>query len=496
MKLLSFVTTTLSCALPWLWMVSGSPMSSRYNEQILFQNTKDTFSPWSIVTHAAFPDIKLRFKEPDLCETTEGVKQYAGYLDVENDKHFFFWFFESRSNPIADPTVLWLNGGPGCSSLTGLLMELGPCRVTPTGNGTVINEFSWNNEANLLFLDQPVNVGYSYSDGSSVKDTITAGKDVYAFLQLLFKQFPQFNHNVHVFGESYAGHYIPAIGNEIVSHNKEFEDVVKSQEYQAKSLVRIDLESLGIGNGMVDPLVQYQYYTEMACGSEYGPILDKDECMRMHNKEKTCLRLINSCYEYENPFVCVPSSIYCNNALINPYQKTGRNVYDVRGKCENNNLCYAIMDDIESYLNRDDIKSTLGVDQNLKYKSCNLQINMDFQSAGDWMSPYVRFLPDILESGIRILIYAGDADFICNWIGNKAWTKELEWKGKFEFNTSIDKEWYGKGKESVGQIRTFENFTFLRIYQAGHMVPYDQPEASSDMINGWLKNELDEQTKK
>jgi len=91
------------------------------------------------------------------------------------------------------------------------------------------------------------------------------------------------------------------------------------------------------------------------------------------------------------------------------------------------------------------------------------------------MLPYVRFLPEILESGTKVLIYAGDADFICNWIGNKAWTMELDWDGKLGYNFAIDKEWYGyqKDKEpgnSYGQLRSYMNFTFLRLYQAGHMV--------------------------
>eukprot|EP00833_Pecoramyces_ruminatium_P011654 jgi/Orpsp1_1/1185686/evm.model.c7180000094847.1 len=127
-------------------LISTSVFGHHFQQQILLQNQNDelTFkeksnlSDWAIVTHAAFPSIQLRYRKPNLCEKTEGVNQYAGYLDIdEEDKHFFFWFFESRSNPETDPTILWLNGGPGCSSLTGLLMELGPCRVAPSGNDTI-----------------------------------------------------------------------------------------------------------------------------------------------------------------------------------------------------------------------------------------------------------------------------------------------------------------------------------------------------------------------
>ncbi|RKP22215.1 peptidase S10, serine carboxypeptidase, partial [Syncephalis pseudoplumigaleata] len=82
------------------------------------------------------------------------VRQYSGYINVRSDKHFFFWFFESRSSPDTDPLSLWLNGGPGCSSLFGLFMEMGPCTVMEGGNDTRINPSSWNTQSNVMFLDQ------------------------------------------------------------------------------------------------------------------------------------------------------------------------------------------------------------------------------------------------------------------------------------------------------------------------------------------------------
>ena len=92
---------------------------------------------------------------------------------------------------------------------------------------------------------------------------------------------------------------------------------------------------------------------------------------------------------------------------------------------------------------------------------------MNFLLAGDWMRPYVEYIPPLLESGIKVLIYAGDADYICNWIGNKAWTVALEWSGSEGFAEADDVVWKSK---LTGKVRMFENFAFLRVYEAGHMV--------------------------
>ena len=223
---------------------------------------------WSIFSHPSFPKYAIRVKDSnEICDSS--VNQKVGYLDVAEGKHFFFCefflprsssgFFESRNQPKTDPLLLWLNGGPGCSSLTGLLMELGPCRVNPKGNGTTLNPYSWNTNANIIFLDQPVEVGFSYSDnGKFPTNSDSAAEDVYAFLQIFLSTFKQFAQNdFHVTGESYAGHYIPAIGRQIDESN----------ELHAKdgSIVQVQLKSLAIGNGLTDPLIQYKEYPEMAC---------------------------------------------------------------------------------------------------------------------------------------------------------------------------------------------------------------------------------------
>jgi len=430
-------------------------------------------------------DLRAKAVDPSKLGVDPGVKQYSGYLDdKEEDKHLFYWFFESRNDPKNDPVVLWLNGGPGCSSLTGLFLELGPSSITKDKK-ILHNKFAWNNNASVIFLDQPVNVGYSYSS-SEVSNTVAAGKDVYALLTLFFEQFPQYaDQPFHIAGESYAGHYIPVFAAEILSHKK----------------TNINLQSVLIGNGLTDGVTQYAYYRPMACGEGGWPaVLDEGECQTMDNAYPRCASLIESCYNSESVWNCVPASIYCNNAMIGPYQRTGQNVYDVRSKCEDSsNLCYSALGWISDYLNRKDVIDALGVEVE-GYDSCNFDINRNFLFQGDWMKPYHRLVPKLLEK-IPVLIYAGDADFICNWLGNQAWTNALPWPGQKKFQSAPTEhlnlsaataELSGNKKlegKNIGEIKTAGNFTFMRLFAGGHMVPMDQPEASLDMLNRWIGGE-------
>ncbi|ORY48638.1 hypothetical protein BCR33DRAFT_695781 [Rhizoclosmatium globosum] len=308
--------------------VFAAPLNSKQNlgklgvandgAALLPKLTATQSGKFSLFSHTDLPGYSLRTKDAKLCDAN--VKQSVGYLDVEG-KHFFYWFFESRSSPSTDPLILWLNGGPGCSSLTGLFMELGPCSVSEGGKDTPYNENSWNSNANIIFLDQPTTVGFSYSDNPSedVSNTEDAARDVYAFLQLFLKSHPKFAASeFHVTGESYAGHYVPAIASTILAGNIDAEAPDNDDD-----LLVINLTSIAIGNGLTDPLNQYEYYPEYACGNPYGPVFEEAECKAMKTKIGTCKSLIEGCYRYQSQFTCVPSAIYCNAGLISPFQKTG-----------------------------------------------------------------------------------------------------------------------------------------------------------------------------
>ncbi|KAF9590455.1 hypothetical protein IFM89_035332 [Coptis chinensis] len=157
-----------------------------------------------------------------------GFRHYAGYVTVDekNGRALFYWFYEAWDRPNAKPLVLWLNGGPGCSSVGyGATQEIGPFIVDTHGRGLKFNTYSWNKEANIIFLESPVGVGFSYSNTTTdydiLGDDFTAN-DTYTFLHMWFAKFPSFiNRTFYIAGESYAGKYVPELAEVIYDRNKE-----------------------------------------------------------------------------------------------------------------------------------------------------------------------------------------------------------------------------------------------------------------------------------
>jgi carboxypeptidase C (cathepsin A) len=156
-------------------------------------------------------------------------RQFSGYLDVTPTKHLHYWFVESSRNPDKDPVAFWTNGGPGCSGLLGFLTEQGPFR--PNKDLTLeYNPYSWNTIANMVFIEAPCGVGFSYSSDGTGDDYHTDDKqtatDNYLLIQEFFKRFPQYRQNdLYITSESYGGHYMPTLAKEIVDRNATGEDL-------------------------------------------------------------------------------------------------------------------------------------------------------------------------------------------------------------------------------------------------------------------------------
>merc|ERR1711924_523029 len=161
-----------------------------------------------------------------------------------------------------------------------------------------------------------------------------------------------------------------------------------------------------------------------------------------------CHEMIEKCQN--DTSTCAEAQKICEVMMMAPYTMSGMNPYDIRLKCEKEPLCYDFTN-IENFMNNATVKSILGVPDEVEWSDCNNTVNAMF--ASDWMKNFDRQV-DLLEGGVKVLIYAGDMDFICNWIGNKAWTLALDWSGK-----------------------------------AGHLAPMDKPKVTLEMVKWFTQPE-------
>ena len=369
----------------------------------------------------------------------------------------FYYFYESARDPAKDPVVFWLSGGPGCSGFVALLFENGPCKVTELTSDAIPNPYSWTKVANVVFLDQPLGTGFSSLSSDQPWHESTAMEDLYAFMVEFFKENPAFSTQpIFIFGESYAGHYVPDLATQILSHGD-------------SALVN-RLKGIGIGNGLISPKAIYSTVLDMALNNSYHTqfdALDADTISTLRSYLPRCLRAIEN-YQEDSDSSEEDDTKLCSTLIgtvLSAVWSEGLNAYDLRARCHDDlfQLCYRF-ENLYLFANSDKTKAVLGDDVRGKtWEPCNAHVYKEHLSA-DWYRESDYEIPALLEKGIKVLIYAGDADMMCNWKGQNKWTLNLDWKHKEEFQAQDMKPW-----GAAGECRSFENLSFLRLYNSGHV---------------------------
>jgi cathepsin A (carboxypeptidase C) len=335
---------------------------------------------------------------------------YSGLIDIDHaDNHvddMFYWWFESRSAPNEDPLVLWLTGGPGCASEIALFYENGPYQFEADGQTLKSNPHSWNSNANLLYVDQPVGTGFSHADVTHmVTNEDEVADNMATFMQKFLEQFPQLQgRDFYITGESYAGHYIPAISHAF--------------QFKYKDQLKLNFKGMAIGNGLVDPLIQYPQYDVF---SKENALINEAEYLALKAGFAGCQGLIET---HVWPVALEFCQLLTTAILGNPTNPRF-NVYDIREKCDKPPLCYD-MSPADNLLAQDSIKEVLGV-KGRDWQECNMVVHTAL--LGDWMKNLAPKVTDILNAGLDVLVYSGDKDFICNWRGGEAWTLKTQWEG-------------------------------------------------------------------
>lgn len=424
-------------------------------------------------TYSALPSDFLVTHLPGLDGQLHS-RNYAGYITVDEarGRQLFFWFSESRNNPAADPLVVWFNGGPGCSSLTGVTREHGP--LHPNGNpegGMEENGWSLNRVANMLFIEAPASVGFSYSDTPSdynTNDTKTA-EDNYAFLRNWFNVFSHYRfHDLWISGESYAGVYVPMLTHQILNGS----DAVMRSQLKGIMLGNpvIDCPDYGININRPPLLVELFYWHGMVSISDYltWRALECDQ-----PKEPYPEKCVNFYLEIRRD----TGHIYGDDLYTNFC--TGNSSLDI---FETTPDCLTFSDVASRWLNRADVQKAIHARVGTKWESCTGKLNYTEQNFN-----MLDYLDEIFEKKpeLKILYFTGDVDiatvpFAYTQFCLNALHRPIVKKWK---------PWYVPGVQAVaGYSEVFDKYTFVTIKGAGHEVPMFQPALAYHVLSNFLKS--------
>ncbi|KAF8881135.1 Alpha/Beta hydrolase protein [Mucidula mucida] len=461
-----------------------------------------------VVVHKTFTSrdldgVKLRFVEDSgVCETTPGVHQVSGYIDVGTNMSMWFWFFEARESPETAPFTLWyvstvpeilgddaslhrLNGGPGCSSMIGLFQENGPCTVLEDGKTTTLNPFSWNNISNMIYIDQPIGTGFSFGN-DTVNSTQAAAPFVWTAFQILFEsgQFSKFESREFIFAtESYGGHYGPSF----VTYFDQQNELIQNGTIDGTEIV---VSALMINNGWYDPLIQNKAYLDFATDAPgYGQLQSDDVLTKMNESYFApggCLDQEQACYDAgrdspESNDICGTADDFCVVNLFIP-AIGDRDSDDLR---QNSSALFPPSFYVD-FLHNPTVKRRIGAES--QYSECPDAPFDFFVKTGDDARTWLPELGVLADSGLNMLIWAGDADINCNWLGGHASVLAMDWFGKEELastpltNITLD------GK-SIAAVQNVGNFSFARVYEAGHEVPAFQPAAAFEIFRQVINKE-------
>ncbi|KAF5388045.1 hypothetical protein D9615_000707 [Tricholomella constricta] len=408
------------------------------------------------------------------------LKIFAGHLYADpnitraqsNDVASHLYFVMIKNRRIADKRriMFWFNGGPGCSSFDGLMMEVGPWRMDGNGGFKVV-EGGWEEYTTMVYVDQPAGTGFSYASTDRFVHTLDeASVQFLEFLRNFYQVFPDYqNVDTYLAGESFAGQWIPAFANAIL-----------------ESSLRIPLRGVAIGNGWIDPRRQYPTYIDFAV--KVGLLEENSDAWKEAKKlTDKCVAEIDQIKDHE------PMQVkgVCERLLLDVVKNQNKkvdgkdmclNIYDIRLHDTVPDCGMNWPPDIKpvtTFLGRKDVVHALHADAHSgSWTECRSSVHMAFYEKTENAS--ITIIPQVLAK-IPVLIFAGDQDLICNYVGLEAMIKDMTWNGATGLGTVETQSW-NVNATPAGTWVTSRNLTYAKIFNASHMAPYDAPHVAHDMI--------------
>ncbi|KAL9122525.1 MAG: hypothetical protein Q9187_000925 [Circinaria calcarea] len=442
---------------------------------------------------------------------------WAGEIPIpgtENDA-LFFWLFEAEKGARSEDLIIWLNGGPGCSSLQGAMSENGPLRFLENATKPAYNRYSWTKLANILYIDQPVGTGFS-TGSADATDNAQVTQAFYQWLKAFYAVFPTLkSKNTYIMGESYAGIYIPYFAQDILENKAELPMNLKSitlgnptfGNAAAMSDVVVDTylhrqeQILDIPQDILSAFSQADNqcgFTEVLGHMTYppspGPIVipgnPEGQNSALSRRQEGASN-DSSCNVLSAPTTpaAINESIYgpcfgpcatfttALNYLLANHQCF--NVYNINSSCANHPNPVPV----QNWLNKPAVRTALHAPpKNFTVCNATVQATLGVEVV---TPPAYSIIPRILDQGIGVHIYSGDYDFLINHVGTELVIQNMTWNGHQGFQSPPNKPFIVDG-EVAGNWGAERNLTYHRFLSAGHMVPSDQPAAAFAFVRDFV----------
>ncbi|KAL2831590.1 Alpha/Beta hydrolase protein [Aspergillus pseudoustus] len=477
----------------------------------------------------------ISYKETPIC-TIDDIESYSGYVHLPpkqtdarpHRRNLFFYYAKSTSKENA-PLTIYLGGGPGASSLGAMATGTGPCVVNSDSNSTSPNPWSWTAESDVLWIDQPVQTGFSYDKltpatidystssitpisenqevpavnhtfnvgvfgsqdyNGTANSTTNAAVDMWNFLQVWLNEFPEYNtrgQNIHIWTESFGGRYGPAYTSYILSQN------AKIRHGTLDGVVAptpIKIKTLSIHNGCSDVLTQGTFYPEFAYNNTYDtPTITEEQYEEAkHNIHKAggCFDKVKQCHALEAKLdpqnlgdnvqvnaACLAADTYCYENVLGFYALSGRDVHDLAAL---GTISYPSPYP-DGFFNRGWVQNALGAKVN--YTGNSNAVYNAFGSTGNALITRGRAMDEfasIMAQGVKVNLVYGDRDYVCNWLGGENVSLSINHKDAATFESSGYAKLTTNATYTGGVVRQHGNLSFTRVFEAGHEGPSYQPE--------------------
>ncbi|OIW19474.1 hypothetical protein TanjilG_09494 [Lupinus angustifolius] len=404
---------------------------------------------------------------------------YSGYVTVNEEagRALFYWFIEADQYPQTKPLLLWFNGGPGCSSIAyGEAEEIGPFHIQPDGKTLYLNPYSWNQVANILFVDSPVGVGFSYSNTSS--DILNNGdkrtaEDSLIFLLRWFERFPQYKgRDVFIAGESYAGHYVPQLSQAIVKYNFENkENAINLKGYLVGNALTDDShDHLGIAQFMWSSgLISDQTYNllNLLCGNQ-SFVHPSEACDKIQEVADRELGNIDPYSIFTPP---CPANLSQSTQLLRRKRRIGK-LNEAYDPCTEGHST--------TYFNLPEVQKALHVDpahKPAKWDTCSDEVNTNWKDSPRTVLDIYR---ELIPLGLRIWVFSGDTDAVIPVASTRYSIDALRLPTVRSW-----RPWYHDGQVG-GWTQEYAGLTFVAVRGAGHEVPLHRPKLALALIKAYL----------